>query len=97
MLDPNLDDMRKEIDAFAIRLPTLKEHLQEGHRFSVAETTSVERIEQHNELLAARLSSAERSGTWDSIRAAFSADSNSLIVDLEMLEERLYELLMQSG
>jgi hypothetical protein len=41
MLEPNLEDMRKEIDAFPVRLQALKEKLQEGHRFSDSKKRSL--------------------------------------------------------
>jgi hypothetical protein len=91
MLDPNSEDMRKELDALPTRLQTLKEKLGERGRFSDAERAAIDRIERRNDWLAVKLSDAERTGTWGSTRADFLADWNSLIVDLELLEDRLYE------
>jgi hypothetical protein len=52
---------------------------------------SADQIEQHKNRLALRLGDAERSGTWDSTKTDFIADWNSLIVEFELLEERLYK------
>jgi hypothetical protein len=41
--------------------------------------------------LAAKLSDAERTGTWGFVRQEFAGDWNSLLVDFETLEERLDE------
>jgi hypothetical protein len=91
MLDPSSETMHKAIDTFSQRLLTLKQDFLERAKLSDANQELVDRIQQHKDRLAAKLSDAERTGTWGFVRHDFAGDWNSLLVDFETLEERLDE------
>ena len=91
MLDLSSDAMRKEIDSFSQRLQALKQEFRDRGKVTDANQVLLDRIQQHKDRLAATLSDAERTGNWASVRQQFDEDWNSLVVDLEMAEEQLYE------
>ena len=91
MLELDSTNMQKEIDALQIRVEALKDKLRESGKYFDADQAAVDRIEEHKNQLASRLSGAVRADAWNSIRSDFLADWNSVVVDLELLEKRLYE------
>lgn len=84
MIDPGSEAMRKEMESFSHRLRALKEELRERGKLS-------DEIQQHKERLEVKCSNAEKAGNWDIIREEFDSDWNSLVPDLAMMENRLYE------
>ncbi|MBC9881402.1 hypothetical protein G8O24_29170 [Bradyrhizobium sp. INPA01-394B] len=91
MIDPGSEVMRKEIESFSQRLRALKEALRERGKLSNANQALLDQIQQHRERLEVKCSNAERAGNWDSIGEEFDRDWNSLVADVAMLENRLYE------
>jgi len=92
MIDPGSSEaMRKEIESFFHRLRALKEELREHGKLSDENQALLDQIQQHKERLEMKCSNAEKAGNWNFIREEFDSDWNSLVVDLAMMENWLYE------
>jgi hypothetical protein len=92
MLHPTLDTFRKDLDRLSQRLQSLRQELRERDLFSDAHEAVLNRVQQERDLLAAKLSDAERnSPNWDRIKGEFGATWNSSVTDLNLLELRLQD------
>jgi ubiquinone biosynthesis protein UbiJ len=91
MLDPDPEVVRREIASVSRRLQILAEEFRKRGTSSDASQALLDRVQQHKDRLAEKLSDAERTGNWPLVRDDFASDWNSLIVDLETLEARLTE------
>jgi hypothetical protein len=91
MIDPGSEAMRQEMESFSHRLRALKEELRERGKLSDENQALLDQIRQHKERLEVKCSNAEKAGNWDFIKEEFDSDWNSLVVDLAMMENRLYE------
>ena len=91
MLDPSPETMHKAVDSVSRRLEDLKMKLQQRGKLSDANQASLDQIQQHQHRLATKLADTERKGTWGFAREEFAADWNSLLADLDTLENVLYE------
>ena len=91
MIDPGIEAMRKEMKLFSHRLRALKEELRERGKLSDENQALLDQIQLHKERLEVKCSNAEKAGNWDFIKEEFDSDWNSLVADLAMMENRLYE------
>lgn len=91
MIDPGIEAMRKEMELFSHRLRALKEELRERGKLSDENQALLDQIQQHKERLEVKCANAEKAGNWDFIKEEFDSDWNSLVADLAMMENRLYE------
>ena len=92
MLHPTLDTFRKDLDRLSQRLQTLRQDLRERDLFSDAHKAVLDRVQEERDLLAAKLSDAERNPpNWDRIKGEFGATWNSFVTDLNVLELRLQD------
>jgi hypothetical protein len=92
MLHPSLDTFRKDLDRLSQRLQTLRQDLRERDLFSDAHKAVLDRVQEERDLLAAKLSDAERNPpNWDRIKREFGAAWNSFVTDLNVLELRLQD------
>ena len=91
MIDPGSEAMRQEMESFSHRLRALKEELRERGKLSDENQALLDQIQRHKERLEVKCSNAEKAGNWDFIKEEFDSDWNSLVVDLAMMENRLYE------
>lgn len=91
MIDPGSEAMRQEMESVSHRLRALKEELRERGKLSDENQALLDQIRQHKERLEVKCSNAEKAGNWDFIKEEFDSDWNSLVVDLAMMENRLYE------
>ena len=92
MLHPTLDTFRKDLDRLSQRLQTLRQELRERDLFSDAHKALLDRVQEERDLLAAKLSDAERNPpNWDRVKGEFGATWNSFVTDLNVLELRLQD------
>ena len=92
MLHPTLDTFRKDLDRLSQRLQTLRQDLRERDLFSDAHKAVLDRVQEERDLLAAKLSDAERNPpNWDRVKGEFGAAWNSFVTDLNVLELRLQD------
>ena len=92
MLHPTLDTFRKDLDRLSQRLQTLRQDLRERDLFSDAHKAVLDRVQGKRDLLAAKLSDAERNPpSWDRVKGEFGATWNSFVTDLNVLELRLQD------
>ena len=92
MLHATLDTFRKDLDRLSQRLQTLRQDLGVRDLFSDAHKAVLDRVQQERDLLAAKLSDAERNPpNWDRVKGEFGATWNSFVTDLNVLELRLQD------
>ena len=92
MLHPTLDTFRKDLDRLSQRLQTLRQDLRERDLLSDAQKAVLDRVHEERDLLAAKLSDAERNPpNWDRVKGEFGATWNSFVTDLNVLELRLQD------
>ena len=92
MLHPTLDTFRKDLDRLSQRLQTLRQDLRERDLLSDAQKAVLDRVQEERDLLAAKLSDAERNPpNWDRVKGEFGATWNSFVTDLNVLELRLQD------
>ena len=92
MLHPTLDTFRKDLDRLSQRLQTLRQDLRERDLFSDAHKAVLDRVQGKRDLLAAKLSDAERNPpNWERVKGEFGATWNSFVTDLNLLELRLQD------
>ena len=92
MLHPTLDTFRKDLDRLSQRLQTLRQDLGVRDLFSDAHKAVLDRVQGKRDLLAAKLSDAERNPpNWERVKGEFGATWNSFVTDLNLLELRLQD------
>ena len=92
MLHATLDTFRKDLDRLSQRLQTLRQDLRERDLLSDAQKAVLDRVQEERDLLAAKLSDAERNPpNWDRVKGEFGATWNSFVTDLNVLELRLQD------
>jgi hypothetical protein len=99
MMNSSSETYHKELDRLSHRLKKLRQDFREHGMISSADAAVLDRVQREKESLAAKLSDAEHSGHWDLFKGEFSRVWNSFVVDLDMLEVRLWdnEMIKQQG
>jgi hypothetical protein len=91
-LNPSVEDYRRELKLLSQRLRGLKEGFRAYALTSKVDQAMLERVQQENDQLEAKLSDVERADQWKRLKSEFGSAWNSFVIDLNMLRLRLMDI-----